>query len=67
MIEEEQKLSQSTSEDGDRVEMPWQSREETFLDNLKEDCIHLSNCHEIASKSANVNIRYSNFLLSYCL
>jgi len=58
--EEEQKLSQS-SEDGDRVEMPWQSREETFLENLKEDCIHLSNCHEIASKSSKC--KYTAFQL----
>ena len=58
--EEEQKLSQS-SEDGDRVEMPWQSREETFLENLKEDCIHLSNCHEIASKAAKC--KYTLFQL----
>ena len=47
---EEEKLN--SSPDTSRDEMPWENREERFLEALREECIHANNCHDIAAHSA---------------
>jgi hypothetical protein len=46
----EEKLN--SSPDTSRDEMPWENREERFLEALREECIHQYNCHDIAAHSA---------------
>ena len=41
----EEKLN--SSPDTSRDEMPWENREERFLEALREECIHQYNCHDI--------------------
>jgi len=59
-IPKDKRTPSESSKDNDREEMPWESKQEEFIDKIKNNCIQLSNQHGYASKSHKKKyIRYS--------
>ena len=59
-IPKEKRTPSESSKDDDREEMPWEHKQEEFIEKIKDNCLKLSNEHSIASKSHKKKyIRYS--------